>query len=248
MAQTVLRIGELAANCGVSIDTIRYYERRRLLLHAGRTAGGFRLFTPEAVERLRFIKQAQEIGFSLDEIGGLLSSGGAAECQRVRDPLRAKLDELDEQIKAMRKFRGTLADHFAACERELILRGRQLNARYSSRLLSQRLAACNLAKAEKTMEEEVRNPNRQNRETYGLSLAAILPALGASLTWFCCLPLAVGTLGAGFAAAGASLAPLRPYLTVVSIALLGLAFYQAYKPRMAECAPGKSCEIGASRT
>lgn len=95
------------------------------------------------------------------------------------------------------------------------------------------------------MEEEVRNPNRK---AYGLSLAAILPALGVSLSWFCCLPIAVGALGAGFAAAGASLAPLRPYLTVAAVALLGLAFYQAYKPRKAECAPGKSCDIGTGRT
>jgi DNA-binding transcriptional MerR regulator len=124
MAQTVLRIGELAAECGVSIDTIRYYERRKLLLHASRTSGGFRLYTPAAVERLRFIKEAQEIGFSLDEIGELLSSGGAAECQQVRDLLRAKLNELDERLEAMRKFRGTLADHLAACERELRLRGK----------------------------------------------------------------------------------------------------------------------------
>lgn len=124
MAQTILRIGELAAECGVSIDTIRYYERRKLLPNAGRTSGGFRLYTPAAVERLRFIKQAQEIGFSLDEIGRLLSSGGAAECRQVRDLLRAKLDELDERLEAMRKFRGTLADHLAACERELRLRGK----------------------------------------------------------------------------------------------------------------------------
>jgi DNA-binding transcriptional MerR regulator len=66
MAQTVFHIGELAAQGGVSIDTIRYYERRKLLPHAGRTSGGFRLYTPEGIERLRFIKQAQEIGFSLD--------------------------------------------------------------------------------------------------------------------------------------------------------------------------------------
>lgn len=124
MAQTILRIGELAAECGVSIDTIRYYEQRRLLPHAGRTTGGFRLYTHAAVERLRFIKEAQEIGFSLDEIGRLLSSGGAAECQRVRDLLRVKLDELDERIEAMRKFRGSLAEHLATCERELRLRGK----------------------------------------------------------------------------------------------------------------------------
>lgn len=124
MAQIVLRIGELAAQGGVSIDTIRYYERRKLLPHAGRSSGGFRLYTPEAVERLRFIRQAQEIGFSLDEIGRLLASGGAAECRRVSDLLRAKLGELDERIQAMRRFRHTLADHLEACERELRTHGK----------------------------------------------------------------------------------------------------------------------------
>ncbi|MCI0388013.1 MAG: heavy metal-responsive transcriptional regulator [Acidobacteria bacterium] len=124
MAQTVFHIGELAAQGGVGIDTIRYYERRKLLPQAGRTSGGFRLYTPEAIERLRFITQAQEMGFSLDEIGELLSSGGAAECQRVRDLLRAKLDELDERIRAMQNFHRTLADHLAVCERELRLRGK----------------------------------------------------------------------------------------------------------------------------
>ena len=82
MSSGELRIGELATRAGVSIDTIRYYERRRLLPRAERSRGGFRLYTPETVDRLRFIKQAQEIGFSLDEIGDLLATGDAAECRR----------------------------------------------------------------------------------------------------------------------------------------------------------------------
>jgi DNA-binding transcriptional MerR regulator len=113
----------LATRAGVSIDTIRYYERRRLLPRAERSRGGFRLYTPETVERLRFIKQAQEIGFSLDEIGGLLTTGGATECRKVRDLLRAKLEDVDARIEAMRKFRRSLARHLAACERELKKRG-----------------------------------------------------------------------------------------------------------------------------
>lgn len=118
MAQ--LRIGKLAARSGVSIDTIRYYERRRLLPRAARLAGGFRVFGPEAVERIRFIKQAQEIGLSLDEIKELLADGGGADkCRRVSELLRAKLEEIDQRIKTMRSFRSTLAHHLAACEREL---------------------------------------------------------------------------------------------------------------------------------
>jgi DNA-binding transcriptional MerR regulator len=118
-----LRIGEVATRSGVSIDTIRYYERRKLLPRAERSRGGFRLYPPEAVERLRFIKHAQEIGFSLDEIGDLLVTGGAAECRKVRDLFSAKLEEVDPRINAMRKFRRSLANHLAACERELKERG-----------------------------------------------------------------------------------------------------------------------------
>lgn len=115
-----LRIGELAARSGVSIDTIRYYERRRLLPRASRLAGGFRVFAPETVERIRFIKQAQEIGLSLDEIKELLADGGGADkCRRVSELLRAKLEEIDQRIKTMRSFRRTLAHHLAACDREL---------------------------------------------------------------------------------------------------------------------------------
>src|SRR5262245_24757309 len=123
MTHSALRIGELATRCGVSVDTIRYYERRKLLPRAERTSGGFRLYTLEAVARLRFIKQAQGIGFSLDEIGELLMSGGATECRRVRYLLRVKLDELDARIKAMRDFRRSLFRHLAACERELKRQG-----------------------------------------------------------------------------------------------------------------------------
>lgn len=120
MARLELQIGEVAARSGVSIDTVRYYERRGLLPPAPRSEGGFRLFTPAAVERVQFIKQAQDIGLSLDEIGKLLATrGSASECRNVRDLLRAKLTELEERIKMMRDFRRTLSHHVAACECEL---------------------------------------------------------------------------------------------------------------------------------
>jgi len=93
-----LRIGEVASRTGVSIDTLRYYEKRRLLGRSRRSSGGFRLFAPEAVERVLFIKQAQDLGFSLAEIGELLATGGADECRKVRDLLRTKLGELDERM------------------------------------------------------------------------------------------------------------------------------------------------------
>lgn len=122
---TQLRIGELAKRSGVSIDAIRYYERRRLLPRASRLPGGFRVFGLETVERIRFIKQAQEIGLSLDEIMELQTDGaGANKCRRVSELLRAKLEEIDQRIKTMRSFRRTLAHHLAACERELNEKGK----------------------------------------------------------------------------------------------------------------------------
>jgi DNA-binding transcriptional MerR regulator len=115
-----LQIGEIAALAGVSVDTVRYYERRRLLARASRSRGGFRLFTTDTVERIVFIKQAQDIGLSLDEIKDLLiGGGGAAQCQRVSDLLKGKLSELDERMRAMREFRRTLTRHLTACQTEL---------------------------------------------------------------------------------------------------------------------------------
>ncbi len=118
------RIGEVAAQAGVSVDTVRYYERQRLLPRAPRTQSGYRMFARDTVERIRFIKEAQEIGLSLDEIKELLTGeGGADKCRRVSELLRAKLNELDERIKTMRNFRRTLAHHLATCEQELNQRG-----------------------------------------------------------------------------------------------------------------------------
>lgn len=111
-----LQIGEIATLSGVSVDTIRYYERLKLLPHAARSSGGFRIFPAETVERIKFIKQAQEMDFSLDEIKELLSGGGANECRRVRNLLRGKLDMLDERMRAMKDFRKLLAKHLASCE------------------------------------------------------------------------------------------------------------------------------------
>lgn len=105
MKSATLRIGEVAARSGVSIDAVRFYERKKLLPLAPRTEGGFRLFTLETIERVCFIKQAQELGLSLDEIAELVTTGGAIKCRQVRDLLRAKLAELDERMRLMREFR-----------------------------------------------------------------------------------------------------------------------------------------------
>ncbi len=114
-----LRIGELAEQAHVTVDAIRYYERRGLLPTAPRTQGGYRLFPASMVERLRFIKQAQELGFSLDEISTLGGTGSGVECVRVHELLTVKLADLDGRLRRMREFRRTLVGFLAECEEEL---------------------------------------------------------------------------------------------------------------------------------
>lgn len=90
----------------------------------------------------------------------------------------------------------------------------------------------------KRMEEQTHNGS-------WISLTAVVAALGASLC--CILPVAVAVLGVGSAALGAFLEPFRPYLIGLTFAFLGFAYYQAYKPVKAECAPGQACAISENR-
>ena len=114
-----LRIGEVARGAGVSVDTVRYYERQGLLPVAPRTNAGYRVFTSEAVDRVLFIKQVQELGFSLNEIGALVVNNGISDCRRIHDLLSVKLTELDVRLKRMRQFRGKLSHYLAECEEVL---------------------------------------------------------------------------------------------------------------------------------
>lgn len=117
--QTELRIGEVATRSGVSIDTLRYYERRELLPIAPRTRSGYRMFSAETVDRVLFIKQAQDLGFTLDEISSLLTTNGTSDCQSVHDLLDAKVMEIDKRMKAMVEFREKLIHYLSECEVEL---------------------------------------------------------------------------------------------------------------------------------
>jgi DNA-binding transcriptional MerR regulator len=116
------QIGELAALSGLTVDTLRYYERLGLLSPPQRTSGGFRVYPETALDRLRFIKQAQTVGLSLQEIRDLVSytdRRGLKRCQRVRDLLGRKLADLDARLTELQEFRRTLRGHFEECERTL---------------------------------------------------------------------------------------------------------------------------------
>ncbi|WP_293396052.1 heavy metal-responsive transcriptional regulator [Nevskia sp.] len=102
-------IGAAAKAAGVAIDTVRYYEREGLLPVANRSSGGYRLYTAADVERLRFIRQAKALGFTLGDIAGLLQlQDGGGPRQQVREMARARVSELDRKIRELTAIRDTL--------------------------------------------------------------------------------------------------------------------------------------------
>lgn len=125
MAKTgaaALRIGELAQKSGVSRDALRFYERRGLLPKPQRTAGGFRVYPADTVDRLRFIKQAQIVGLTLHEIAALVShrsDSGLKRCRQVRDLLRTKAADVETKLSELQAFRTTLTEYLAQCERTI---------------------------------------------------------------------------------------------------------------------------------
>jgi MerR family copper efflux transcriptional regulator len=96
-----LKIGELAQRAGVTAKAIRFYERKRVLPPATRAANGYRLYGDEAVEMLRFVKQAAGLGLTLAEIRDIIGirQGGRPPCTHVQQLLRDKADELDRKLK-----------------------------------------------------------------------------------------------------------------------------------------------------
>ena len=112
-----LTIGQVADAADVNIQTIRYYERRGLFPNPRRTPAGYRQYADDAVARLRFIKHAQELGFSLQEIQELLGlrvRHGAA-CDAVERKTRHKIEVVQQKIRDLQRMRHTLEQLAAAC-------------------------------------------------------------------------------------------------------------------------------------
>jgi MerR family mercuric resistance operon transcriptional regulator len=108
-----LTIGHLAKESGVNLETVRYYERRGLLSKPPRSASGYRLFPNEAAQRLKFIQRAKELGFSLKEIGELLSlrvsptttsAGIRAKAKSKIADIRSKIRTLESMERTLRKL------------------------------------------------------------------------------------------------------------------------------------------------
>lgn len=117
----LMQIGDVATRTGLTVDAIRFYERERLLHTAARTSGGFRLFSIGDVEDLTFIRNAQELGFSLEEIRELLSLKRAShpDCSQVEQLLEQKIGIVRGKISVLRKLERELLRAAADCRLNL---------------------------------------------------------------------------------------------------------------------------------
>lgn len=112
-----LRIGQLAKQAEVNIETIRYYERRHLIPEPPRLASGYRQYSPDYVVRIRFIKRAQELGFSLTEIAALLALRINSEtvCNEVQKQAELKIADIETKIQMLQRMKTVLSDLVEAC-------------------------------------------------------------------------------------------------------------------------------------
>lgn len=114
MSQAGLTIGKLAREAGVIVETIRYYHRIGLVKEPPKPVCGYRYYAPEMVGRVRFIKRAQELGFTLKEIGELLQLGDG-HCVDARQLAEQKCAEIEARIADLAAMRDTLKHLIAAC-------------------------------------------------------------------------------------------------------------------------------------
>ena len=112
-----LSIGALSKQSGVHIETIRYYEKIGVMPKPGRTSGGYRIYGQENLKRLSFVRRGRELGFSLDELRGLLHlvDGHAYTCAQVRATTLDHLAEIRRKIADLRRLARVMADTSARC-------------------------------------------------------------------------------------------------------------------------------------
>ncbi len=116
-----MRIGELAKQSCVGVETVRFYEQKGLVAQPPRpVAGGYRDYPDNAVQRIRFIRSAQRLGFSLDEVAELLDleAGPSAQCADVRERARIKRKQVQAKIENLQRIRAALDTLIAACPGE----------------------------------------------------------------------------------------------------------------------------------
>jgi MerR family mercuric resistance operon transcriptional regulator len=134
-ASSGLTIGALSAQSGVNIETIRYYEKIGVMPTPARSAGGYRIYGPEEVKRLHFVRRGRELGFSLDELQGLLRlvDGHRYTCAQVRTLTLDHLAEVRSKIKDLRRIERVMADMAAQCTRNRVPECPVIDALFAAR-------------------------------------------------------------------------------------------------------------------
>lgn len=142
MSARAFHIGEAARQSGLSVDAVRFYERSRLFPPAPRTAGRFRLYTGDDVNRLRLVRPMQALGFSLGEIRQLfeLRERRNGDCASVRDLLQAKLADVRGRLRQLRSLERELSADLQRCERQLrqARNGKKVPCRVLAEMVRQR--------------------------------------------------------------------------------------------------------------
>ena len=108
----MLKIGDVAKTSGIGIETLRFYEKSGLLDEPPRTFSGYRMYSPDVLERLAFIKQAQALGFSLEDIRRIIDDArtGQSPCDEVREIVRRRLTEVERRIEELKKYRREISE------------------------------------------------------------------------------------------------------------------------------------------
>ena len=111
-----ITIGTLARSAGVGVETVRYYQRRGLLPESGGRKGAFRVYGDTELARLRFIRRAQTLGFSLDEIADLLALDHESDREKARALARSKIASVEERVRQLEDVRRALEELVDCCE------------------------------------------------------------------------------------------------------------------------------------
>jgi MerR family mercuric resistance operon transcriptional regulator len=114
-----LTIGQVAKTAGVNVETIRFYERKGLIRQPPREGSGFRKYAPSVVARVRFIRRAKDLGFSLREISDLLDLhvDPSVRCNDVKAAAEAKIEDIEAKVQALLQMREALTELVGACDR-----------------------------------------------------------------------------------------------------------------------------------
>jgi MerR family mercuric resistance operon transcriptional regulator len=115
-----INIGEVSRQVGITVQAIRFYERRGLIPKAPRMKSGYRHFSPEIVRRIQFIKRAKRLGFTLKEVGQFLAlaDGFATDCREIQDFAAEKITEIEQKIRQLSRLKDVLVEGVRRCPGE----------------------------------------------------------------------------------------------------------------------------------